>query len=86
MLSRFQFNRFRPFRRPDTTAEVQDGRMAARVVCIASGKGGTGKSIIASNIAVHRARRGERVLLVDFGAILTLHNKNFRVLPVRRNL
>ncbi|MDP6739976.1 MAG: AAA family ATPase [Planctomycetota bacterium] len=68
MLSRFQFNRFRPFRRPDTTAEVQDGRMAARVVCIASGKGGTGKSIIASNIAVHRARRGERVLLVDFDA------------------
>ncbi len=40
----------------------------ARVVCVASGKGGTGKSIMASNIAVHRARSGERVLLVDFDA------------------
>ena len=41
---------------------------AARVVCVASGKGGTGKSIIASNLAVLRAKRGERVLLVDFDA------------------
>ena len=40
----------------------------ARVVCVASGKGGTGKSIIASNLAVLRAKRGERVLLVDFDA------------------
>lgn len=68
MLSRFQFKRFRSFRRPASIGGSEDGRMAARVVCIASGKGGTGKSIIASNIAVHRARRGERVLLVDFDA------------------
>ena len=68
MLSRFQFKRFRSFRRPASTGRSENGRMAARVVCIASGKGGTGKSIIASNIAVHRARRGERVLLVDFDA------------------
>jgi flagellar biosynthesis protein FlhG len=40
----------------------------ARVLCVASGKGGTGKSILASNLAVLRARRGERVLLVDFDA------------------
>ena len=40
----------------------------SRVVCIASGKGGTGKSIIASNLAVLRARAGERVLLMDFDA------------------
>jgi flagellar biosynthesis protein FlhG len=40
----------------------------ARVVCVASGKGGTGKSILASNLAVLRALRGERVLLVDFDA------------------
>lgn len=39
-----------------------------RVVCIASGKGGTGKSIVATNLAVLRARAGERVLLVDFDA------------------
>ena len=40
----------------------------ARVVCIASGKGGTGKSVLATNLAVLRAQRGERVLLVDFDA------------------
>jgi len=40
----------------------------ARVVCIASGKGGTGKSVIASNLALLRARQGERVLLIDFDA------------------
>ena len=40
----------------------------ARVVCVASGKGGTGKSVLASNLAVLRAQRGERVLLVDFDA------------------
>jgi len=41
---------------------------SARVVCIASGKGGTGKSVLATNLALIRARRGERVLLVDFDA------------------
>ncbi|MDZ4775007.1 MAG: AAA family ATPase, partial [Planctomycetota bacterium] len=40
----------------------------ARVLCVASGKGGTGKSVIASNIAVLRAKRGEKVLLIDFDA------------------
>jgi flagellar biosynthesis protein FlhG len=40
----------------------------ARVLCVASGKGGTGKSILSSNLAVLRARAGERVLLVDFDA------------------
>lgn len=40
----------------------------ARVVCVASGKGGTGKSVLCSNLAVIRAQRGERVLLVDFDA------------------
>ena len=44
------------------------GTASARVVCIASGKGGTGKSVLASNLAILRARRGERVLLVDFDA------------------
>lgn len=43
-------------------------RPDARVVCIASGKGGTGKSILATNVAVQRAALGERVLLVDFDA------------------
>jgi flagellar biosynthesis protein FlhG len=43
-----------------------EGAVTARVVCVASGKGGTGKSVLASNLAVLRAARGERVLLVDF--------------------
>ena len=40
----------------------------ARVLCIASGKGGTGKSVVSCNLAVQRARAGERVCLVDFDA------------------
>ena len=40
----------------------------ARVMCVASGKGGTGKSVLATNLATLRSRRGERVLLVDFDA------------------
>lgn len=46
----------------------QPTRASARVVCVASGKGGTGKTVLATNLAVLRARRGERVLLVDFDA------------------
>ena len=46
----------------------------ARVVCVASGKGGVGKSVLATNIAAERASRGERVLLVDFDAgLANLH-------------
>lgn len=46
----------------------------ARVVCIASGKGGVGKSVLASNLATLRAQRGERVLLIDFDAgLANLH-------------
>ena len=40
----------------------------ARVVCVASGKGGTGKSMVATNLATLRQQRGERVLLIDFDA------------------
>jgi flagellar biosynthesis protein FlhG len=43
-------------------------RPRARVVCVASGKGGTGKSILSTNLCYLRAQRGERVLLVDFDA------------------
>ena len=46
----------------------------ARVVCIASGKGGVGKSVLATNLATVRAQRGERVLLIDFDAgLANLH-------------
>ena len=51
-----------------TPAQVEAPPVACRVVCVASGKGGTGKSILATNLAVTRARSGERVLLIDFDA------------------
>lgn len=41
---------------------------AARVLCVASGKGGTGKSVLATNLSIQRAARGEKVLLIDFDA------------------
>ena len=36
-----------------------------RIICVASGKGGTGKSVIAANLAVYLARKGQRVVLFD---------------------
>lgn len=68
--SRFDISRLRAFTRLiQATESIQEvEKPGARVVCVASGKGGTGKSILASNLAVNRARRGERVLLVDFDA------------------
>jgi len=46
----------------------EDASLRAGVVCVASGKGGVGKSVIASNLACMRAAAGERVCLVDFDA------------------
>ena len=40
----------------------------SKLIAVGNLKGGTGKSILATNLAVERARRGERVLLVDFDA------------------
>lgn len=54
--------------RPPTVPQVPQASVSARVVCVASGKGGTGKSILSTNLAVSRAARGERVLLLDFDA------------------
>ena len=69
-LSRFDLGRIRALRRYRAVEEryTQKEQTAARVVCIASGKGGTGKSVLASNLAILWAQRGERVLLVDFDA------------------
>ena len=68
--SRFDFTRLRSFARLVHTGErlAAETKPGARVVCVASGKGGTGKSILATNLAVLRAKRGERVLLIDFDA------------------
>lgn len=69
-LSRFDLTRIRALRRfREADRRISEGvELASRVICIASGKGGTGKSVLASNLAVQRAKSGERVLLVDFDA------------------
>ena len=38
---------------------------STRVLCVTSGKGGTGKSVLTSNLATDLALRGKRVLAVD---------------------
>ena len=71
MLDWPRLSKMRAFRRLTKTEErVQEpeGPLPARVICIASGKGGTGKSVLATNLAALRAQRGERVLLIDFDA------------------
>jgi flagellar biosynthesis protein FlhG len=54
----------------------------ARTVCIASGKGGTGKTVVATNLATLRQRRGERVLLIDFDAGLANAHLLLDIAPV----
>ncbi len=70
MLDRFQFARLASLKKlaRGEVGLLSEPPIPARVVCIASGKGGTGKSVLATNLAVLRSRRGERVLLVDFDA------------------
>lgn len=68
-LSTRTLGRFGAYRRRffGLSDEDRAGR-PARVVCVASGKGGTGKSIVSSNLACLRSQEGERVALVDFDA------------------
>ncbi len=40
-------------------------RCARRVVSVGGGKGGIGKSLVSTNLAIELARRGKRVVLVD---------------------
>ncbi|MFO8014321.1 MAG: MinD/ParA family protein [Phycisphaerae bacterium] len=49
--------------RPDRV--VRDVRPRGRVVAVASGKGGVGKTNVAVNVAIGLAGAGQRVLLVD---------------------
>jgi len=69
-LSRFDLGRIRALRRFRTVDQryAEEVELAARVVCVASGKGGAGKSMLATNLAVLRAKLGERVCLIDFDA------------------
>lgn len=48
-------------RRPSVAATPRE----ARVIAVASGKGGTGKSFLASNLAVALHQEGRRVIVVD---------------------
>jgi len=71
MLDWPRISKMRAFRRlakMEERVQQADGPLPARVVCIASGKGGTGKSVLATNLAALRAQKGERVLLIDFDA------------------
>jgi flagellar biosynthesis protein FlhG len=74
--TRFDLSRLRSLSRflsPGDRVSTE-GTPGARVVCVASGKGGVGKSVLATNLAVARAARGERVLLLDFDAgLANLH-------------
>ncbi|MFA5811562.1 MAG: MinD/ParA family protein [bacterium] len=50
---------------PDPLEVPKPELATAQVICIASGKGGTGKSVVSTNLAVAIAREGLRVLLFD---------------------
>lgn len=45
--------------------DSQHGRSGAYLLAVASGKGGTGKSFLATNLGVALCSRGRRVILVD---------------------
>jgi flagellar biosynthesis protein FlhG len=49
----------------DGLRHLTGGRPRARVIAVASGKGGVGKTFLTTNLAVLAGRRGLRVLLVD---------------------
>lgn len=49
---------------PAPAAAMPRSRRPA-IVCITSGKGGTGKSVLTSNLAVHLAATGVRVMAID---------------------
>ena len=55
-------------------AQGSEGARSTRVISVTSGKGGVGKTNIASNLALLYARKGFRVLLID--ADLGLANTN----------
>ena len=52
-------------KRAAPTGDVPRETRTCRSLAIASGKGGVGKSVIALNLAVALARRGDSVCLVD---------------------
>jgi ATP-binding protein involved in chromosome partitioning len=49
----------------DGAASMGDVFRSSRVIAVASGKGGVGKSSVSTNLAVALARRGQRVAIID---------------------
>ncbi len=47
------------------SGELDAPRPSVRTIAVTSGKGGVGKSILMTNLAIACARRGQRVLLID---------------------
>jgi flagellar biosynthesis protein FlhG len=52
---------------------------SAKIIAITSGKGGTGKSFVASNFAVDLANKGAKVLLVDLDINMGNQNVLFNI-------
>jgi flagellar biosynthesis protein FlhG len=54
-----------PRRASEGQSQAQPRPARSQVICVASGKGGTGKTFVATNLAVELARSGKRVALID---------------------
>ena len=50
---------------PQTTPDPQTTEKRTRIICVASGKGGTGKSFVSAYLTQQFAKFGKKVLLVD---------------------
>lgn len=56
-----------------------DTEMGSKIISITSGKGGTGKSFVASNIALDLANEGSKVLLIDLDINFANQNVLFNI-------
>ena len=54
-----------PAERPSRQADAAAPSPSPVIVCVTSGKGGTGKSVLTSNLAVHLAATGVKVMALD---------------------
>ncbi len=50
---------------PECAQEVEEAPSSCQVICVASGKGGTGKTVFTTNLAVSLVQQGLDVLLFD---------------------
>jgi len=65
-----QANRLRELMRQQSVENEYQGQeqksvMVSRVIAVASGKGGVGKSNFATNLAIHMRKLGKRVVIID---------------------